>query len=232
MIFDIVIIVITLMFAIKCYNQGLVKSVILAVSNFITIIASLTIAKRYALEISEKYIYNNFNTYITNIVNENVNLTSILDSLSQKTKEVDSVIVDYLLNMSPSDVDYLIGLSTESALDFLTTNISKSLSYGFSFVIIFIISIIVVTIAFKLLLIFIDFMIKVTLLSLPNKVLGGILGAFVGIFLSCSLVWTTLSVVPLTIMDNGIFSEHNINDTYILKYIIENQPKIFTNFIK
>ena len=232
MTFDIIIILFTVVLGFSFFKKGLIRSILLAFSNLIAFFSAYIVAKRYSLEISENFVLDTFRSYIDKYIIENLDLNSILESLSGSISQVDDSIANFFLNMSPSDINHLLHLKTSDALSFLSDNIAQSISYGFTYVVIFILSLIIVSIALKFVINFIDFVLNITLLSPINRILGGLLGVFVALFISGSLIWTIMTVLPLTTMDDGVFSKENVKDTYVLKHIVDNRPNIFTNFIK
>lgn len=231
MVLDLIIIACVVIATLKWYRHGLIRSVLSCFSRILSTFSAIIIAKRYAGVLSEKFVYNTFYKYINEYVSNKVDTSEIVKTLTENIVNPDSFISNFLLNMSTADVETLLGLDTDSAVTFLTQNIAESVSYGFTYVTLFIISLIVVSIAFNLVLKFVEFILNITALSLVNKIVGGIVGGFSTYLIFAVIIWTTISVIPLTTAENGMFSEEKIKDTYITQFIVDTKPQSFSMLI-
>ena len=226
MIFDLVILATLIYFGFKGFKHGLVRSVVMCFSNLATVFASFIIAKRYAPIFSEKFLSSKITPAINRFVDENINLHDILQTLEGTLDNVDSSIINYFLNMSSADILALLDLNTSNAFTFLRDHISQSIVMGISYMIIFAVAFIVVSIAFKLIVGFIDFLLKITLLSPLNKLLGGVLGIFITGAIWYFIVWALVSILPLELL------YQTKNSSYIVNMILEYKLETFISFIR
>lgn len=209
MTLDIIIFVFIVFITFKYYRQGLVKSILYGLSNILTIFSAFTLSKRYAQEFSENFLYQNISTSLNSYIEKNIDLT-------------DSLIALLVSDKFPVLSSMYLGITDEDKL-------AKMLSYSLSYIIIFILSLIVVSIAFKLLVNFISAFISFAKLTKADRLIGGVIGFVVSTSIICMLVWTSYNVIPS--LSAGIFSEDELNNTYITKHIINAQPAFFVNLI-
>lgn len=223
---DIIIIIVTAYLALKYYKRGFIRSVILSFSSLFSWFGAIIMAKRYALPVSENFVYHRIAPSINSYISENLNIGSIVETLTSNLNQANNEILKFLLNLSPDTLETLVGLDSESAVSFLTENIGQTIAYGITYVVIFFLSYIVIGFAFKLLLKFVDITLKATFLSPLNKLLGAVLGGAVGALTCAMIIWTIMTVIPVTTTDGGMFSEPVIADTYVVKIIVNNKPNL------
>lgn len=223
---DIIIIAITAYLALKYYKRGFIRSVILSFSSILSWFGAIIMAKRYALPVSEAFVYHRIAPAINTYIGENLNIGTIVETLTNNLNEANNEILKFLLNLSPDTLETLVGLDSESAVAFLTENIGQTIAYGITYVAIFFLSYIVIGFAFKVLLKFLDIALKATFLSPLNKLLGAVLGGAVGILTCSMIIWTIMTVIPVTYADGGMFSPEEIDNTYVVKIIVNNKPNL------
>lgn len=225
-ILDIIIIAVVAFLAIKYYRRGFIRSIIMTFSSLLTWFGAIIMAKRYALPVSENFVYHRIAPSINSYISENLNIGAIVESLSANLNQANNDILTFLLNLSPETLETLVGLDSASAVEFLTENIGQTIAYGVTYVAIFMLSYLVIGIAFKLVLKFLDIMLKATFLSPLNRLLGGVLGGGVGLLSCCLVIWTVMTVIPVTTSDGGAFSPEETDSTYIVKLIVNNKPNL------
>lgn len=229
MFFDILIIGFVSILVIKGFSQGLIRTALSGVFKILTVVSGYIVAGRYALEISEKYVYNIFYKNINEYISKNINLTQIVKEITQKVEESDSSFSIYLDILPAEQLTQIANLDIDSAIESLTNSISQSISYSVTYGIIFILTVILVSIAFRMILKVIDTILGITNLKSIDKILGAVLNGAIGIFISCMIVWTIITVSPLSTVNDGIFA--NTQNNMVLPHIIDNKPKFFNDFI-
>lgn len=225
MIFDILIIILIAYFVNRGHKAGFVRSILRSFANVVAILSSFILAKRYSDLLSEKVISPIFENYILTVINEKINYHELLETITDSAT-IDNSFINYFLDLSQTQISSIISLDVSNAFSYLEQLICQNIMHGIAYVIIFLISMMVVTIAFNMMLKFVDFMLKITLLSPLNKLLGAIFGALFAIIVAYLLIWGLYLVLPIE-----IFSE-NTADSTIINLIMNYKIDNFVSFIK
>ncbi|MFI3227717.1 MAG: CvpA family protein [Clostridia bacterium] len=231
MIFDIIIAIVIISFAAKYFHEGLVNSVILFFSKIIMFIAAFIVAGRYSTELSEKYILDKVSGYIDSIIVKNFNFNDVYSAFEDSISTSNSEIVEFLLELNGTDINRLMLAGSENAISIMRENVVTSIAYGFTYTVIFIATLILVSLAISFILSFLDLVFELPILGWINSISGALLGIITGLLVSSVVIWTIITVMPVTTMDDGIFNEQTIEDTYILKHICNATPDAIATFI-
>lgn len=224
MIFDIVIGISIIIFAIKYYNEGLINSVILFFSKIITFISAHIVAKVYTQTITDKYVIDKLYGYIDSMIVKHFNFEEILNSLKTQVETTNSSAVEFILNAKGEEIEQILRASTDEAISTIRDTVVTSVAYGFTYLIIFIATVILVSIAFKIALAMINLVFELPILGHLNKYGGALLGIITALFISSIIIWTIMTVMPVSTMDNGMLNEQTIEGTYIIKHICNSYP--------
>lgn len=231
MIFDIVIATVIIYFAIKYYHEGLINSLILLVSKFIIFLSAFLVAGRYAGDLSEKYVSDKIYGYVDSIIVKSFDFNGVFESLQNKISTSNSEIVELLLDASGTDIDRLILSGSETAISVMRDSVTNSISYGFTYIVVFIATLIVASVAVSLLMSFVDFIFVLPMFGAINKIGGVLLGALTGFLVSSLIIWTIITVMPVTTMEDGILNSQTIEDTYIVKHVCNLTPSAIVSLI-
>lgn len=230
-VFDIIIAIVLLCFISKYYYEGLIKSIILFFSKFITFAAAFLVAGKYAEELSQEYIYDKIYGYVDNLLVKSFDFNAIFETLQTNISDANSEAISLLFSSSDFTLDELLVLNADKAVTAIQDSLVNSVSYGFTYIAIFIVMLVAMTVVFRIIISIVDTVFDLPILGNINKIGGAILGLLAGLFVSSMVIWTIMTVVPVTTMDEGIFYEQTIEDSYILKHICDARPDFIANFI-
>lgn len=231
MIFDICIGVIVLIFAIKYYNQGLVRSVVMLFSKFIILGISFFVAKANAPRISEKYVEDTIYGYVDSILIKAYDFDEIYLAIKNSLDEPNAQAIIKLLEAQGFSIDNLVNSGMDSATDIIRETLVNSISYGFTYAVIFIIIFIVASLVFNFVFSIVDIVLELPIIEQVNKLGGALLGVLAGTLLCNMVVWTIILVIPVTTMEGGLLHADAIENTYIIKHVCNSTPDFIIDYI-
>lgn len=231
MIFDIIIGLLVVFFAFKYYSEGLVNAVILFFSKIITFLVAFFTANAHAQNICDNYVSPKLYGYVDSIIVKKFNFEDIFESFEKKISTVDSQAIEALLTSHGIDIESLVRAGAESSIEIIRHNVIEYISYGFTYIVIFIIMLIIVTATVSFAMSFVDFIFEIPMLGNMNKIGGIILGVITGFFVSSLIIWTIITVMPTTTMQDGMFNEQVLENTYFIKHICKLTPSSIATLI-
>lgn len=231
MIFDICIAIVVTIFAIKYYNQGLVRSVFMLVSKFIILGISFFVAKINASKIYEQYIQEKVYGYVDSIIVKAFDFEEIFNSLQNSLDNANATAVSKLLQAHEMSIENIVDIGAEKATLIIRESLVNSVAYGFTYAIIFIIMLIVTSLAFNFIFSIVDFVLELPIIEQVNKLSGAVIGVITG-FLVCNMViWTIILLMPVITMEGGMLHEDALEHTYIIKHVCSSTPDFIINYI-
>ncbi|MFI3115721.1 MAG: CvpA family protein [Clostridia bacterium] len=231
MIFDIIILILIIMFAIKYYNEGLINAVVLFFSKIISFVVAFAFAKRCAGDISQKYVEEKLYGYADSIIAKNYNFYDIYNSLKSNVTTENSKTIEFLLGMGEDELQTVLQSNADEAVAVMRESIVTSVSYGLTYIAIFLSVLILVMVATSIVLSVVDFVFNITLLGYVNRLGGLALGVITALFVSTLVIWTIMIVMPVTTMEDGIFNSQVIENTYIIRHICNSLPESLMTLI-
>lgn len=206
-------------------NEGLINAVILFISKILSFIVAFFVAKRHAGDLSAKYIEEKLYGYADSIIAKNYNFYDIYDSLKSNITTENSKTIEFLLGLGEDELQTVLQSNADEAVSIMRDSIVSSVSYGLTYIAIFLGVLILVMVGTSLLLSVVDFVFNITLLGYVNKLGGLALGVITALFISTLVIWTVMIVMPVTTMDDGIFNSQIIENTHILRHICNSLPE-------
>lgn len=230
MILDLVIIVIAIITVVTAAKRGFVKSVARIATAGISFFAAYNFSGRLGSIIYDKFLIGKFTDDVENTVNnllvkagENFNIAKLFEDMPEAFTE--------LLEKFGIDVETLIAKygditsgTSENVTDLsqsIASPVANATSVAIAFVGIFILSLITVSLAFKL----IDLLCKLPVLKTANGLLGGLSGVVLALF----YIWifAAIAVVVLnsiTATSSSFVFSNTLENSFLLKFFFEFNP--------
>lgn len=225
MVIDIFIIALVVYFAIRGYSKGLIRSLIHCVANIGTTIFVFILAKTFSGTLTDILIRPILEQPILDFLDKNINYEEILEKIT-KTASADNAMIDYFLNLSQGQIGDILEKDLSQAFKELETIICENIMNGVSYILIFIVGIVGISIALNVLLKIVDVALKITSLTFYNKLLGAVLGVVFASVISYLLVWGLFSVLPVEMFST------NTADSALVGKILDYEIESLINFIK
>lgn len=227
MTLDIIIFAVIIIATIKYYNQGLIKSILYAIANIASLFASLFFARTFVSFVNDKIIYPVISSKVNQYISDNIDLHSLIE---QAVGDDVSFLQELLIDFSQSDLNTMLSSSMNESILYTQEKLAYTLAYGLSYLILLVIGFIIARIAAKIIVGIISVTLRFTKLSGIDKLLGGGVGFIMSASIACILVWTSYCAFPSVTTD--FYSEENLQNSYIVKHIIDHTPEAFVDFVK
>ena len=227
-ILDLIIICIILFFVFASARHGFVRTFIEIVGFFLALYLSINISSIIATSVYDNIIKEKIVESVSNSVDSSTD-SAIQDVIDDTWDNMPKFVVNVAENFNVSKEGIIASLKSQDLNNH--TVITKVVDYAAKPIIVNIIKVILYIIIFVVLSVLVKFLSKILnrIFNLPllggiNKTLGGIFGLAKGIMIATALCVAISIIVSLT--ENGflIFTNENINSTYIFKFLTSFNP--------
>lgn len=228
LLLDLIIICIILFFVFASARHGFVRTFIEIVGFFLALYLSINISGLIASNIYDNIIKEKIVESVCDAVESSTD-SAIQDVIDDTWDNMPKFIVNVAENFNVSKEGVKASLKGQELNN--QTVITKVVDYAAKPIIVNIIKVVLYILIFVVLSVIVKFLSKILnrVFNLPllggiNKTLGGIFGLAKGIIIATALCVAISIIVSLT--ENGflIFTNENINSTYIFKFLTSFNP--------
>ncbi len=230
MVLDLLIIAIAIITIVVASRRGFVKSIAHIGTSVLSFLAAYFWCEKLGAFIYDRFLLGSFSDYVERSVNNLLIKTGETFNIAKLFEDMPDAFVDLLVRFG-IDVDGLaakfgeitsgtsetIGQMSES----IASPIANVTATAIAFAAIFLVSILVISLVFKLL----DLACKLPVLKSANGFLGGVIGVVLAVF----YVWvfSAIAVVALrsfSATDSGFIFANAIENSVLLKFFVNVNP--------
>lgn len=225
-VLDFIIVAVIGLFVYFSAKRGFIKTAIELVGFFLALYLSITLSGIISEQLYENFVKDSLVEKVETVANENVKVTTenfeeafntlpdIVVSLGERYGVSKEGLSEYIVNQS----------NTSNFAENIVDYAAKPVFVNVFKIVLYVVLFLVLSILVKWLARILNKMFNIPIIGGLNKTLGGVIGFIKGLVICCALCIGISIIVSLTKNGFLIFTQQNIDDSLIFKFLTEFNP--------